>query len=49
MLNGAIHGSRQETYEAHCIIQREATNGKDLADRDNDVAEQEQLHFPVRG
>jgi hypothetical protein len=48
MLDRAIHGSRHTTYEAHCIIQREATNGKDLADGDYNVAEQEQLHLPVR-
>lgn len=37
------------TYKACRVVQRETANGKDFADGDDDVAEEEELHFPAYG
>jgi len=37
---------RLPTYNAHGAIEGKSTNGEDLADGDDDVAEEEELHFP---
>jgi hypothetical protein len=37
---------RVETYNAHRAVQREASNSEDFADGDDNVAEEEELHFP---
>ena len=47
----SVHGRHlrgKATYEAHRVVQRKAADCEDLADGDDDVAEQEQLHFPVQ-
>jgi hypothetical protein len=36
------------TYSAHCAIQGKASNAEDLAYLNDDIAEQEQLHFSGR-
>ena len=40
-----VHGCETN---AHATIEREPANCEDLADRDDDVAEEEELHFSVR-
>jgi hypothetical protein len=38
---------KESTYQAHGVAQREATNSEDLADGDDNVANEEELHFSV--
>lgn len=35
------------TYNADVVPQREFSYGEDLGDRDDDITDQEYLHFPV--
>lgn len=38
---------KQSTYQAHRVVQGEAANSEDLADGDDNVADEEELHFSV--
>ena len=40
-------GTKEVTYQAHRVVQRETADCKNLADGDDDVAEEEDLHFPI--
>lgn len=45
-----VHSSRcasLATYNANRVIEGEAANGKDFADGDEDIAQEENLHLPV--
>jgi hypothetical protein len=42
-----VSSPKRWAYQAHRVVQREATDCEDLADGDNDVTEEEELHFPV--
>jgi len=39
---------RVRRYQAHGAVQREASDCEDLADRDDDIAKEEELHLSVR-
>lgn len=41
---GGAYQSR-ESYNSNAAIEREETDGEDLADRHDDIADEEQLHF----